>query len=178
MRYLLLSAFIISVLTSCNNDRPKEIQYDIYSSVLEKEFGHFLPDRRYIIGVNDTIKDFKDELVTLIYSVQNNNLFFKEYCEGDSSFKNFILGIKPINTDKEIMDLEKLKSKTKIHINLNRLIKPEALHHTINFSTIVFNKGKDKAILFVIGNSSGSWVLVELINRKWTIRHDILSWAA
>jgi hypothetical protein len=178
MNHLLLSAFITLVLTSCNNDRHDEIQYDIYSSVLDKEFGHFLPDRQYVICVNDTIKDFKDELVTLIYSVQNNNRFFKEYCEGDSSFKNFILAIKPIKTDKEIMDLEKLKPKTKIHINLDRLIKPEALHHTINFSKIVFNKGKDKAILFVIGNSSGSWVLVELINKKWTIRHNILSWVA
>jgi hypothetical protein len=146
--------------------------------VLDKEFGHFLPDRPYIIGVNDTTKDFENELGTLIYSVQSNNLFFKEYCEGDSSFKNFILAIKPIKTEKEIMDLEKLKSKTKIHINLNRLIKPEALHHTINFSNIVFNKGKDKAILFVVVNSSGSWLLVELINKKWTIRHDILSWSA
>ena len=176
MKYLLLSVFITSVFTSCNYDRPDEIQYDIYSSVLDKEFGHFSPNSPYIIGINDTIKDFKDELGTLIYSVQNNDLFFKEYCQEDSSFKNFILAIKTIKTDKEIMDLEKLKSKTKIHINLNRLIKPEPWHHTINFSKIVFNKAKDKAILFITGSSSGSWLLVELTNKRWTVKHEILSW--
>lgn len=176
MKYLLLLAFITSFLISCNSYRHDEIQYNIYSSVIEKEFGHFSPNSPYIIGINDTIKDFKDELGTLIYSVQNNDQFFKEYCQGDSSFKNFILAIKTIETDKEIMDIEKLKSKTKIHINLNRLIKPEPWHHTIEFSKIVFNKAKDKAILFKIGTSSGSWLLVELTDKKWIVKHKILSW--
>ena len=176
MKHLLLSVCIISLLTSCNYDRHEEIEYNIYSSVLDKEFGHFSPNIPYIVGINDTIKDFKDELGTLIYSVQNNELFFKEYCQGDTSFKNFILAIKTIKTDKEIMDLEKLKAKTKIKINLDRLIKPEPWHHTIDFSKIVLNKNKDKAILFVTGSSSGSWVFVELINNRWTVKHEILSW--
>jgi hypothetical protein len=176
MKHLLLSVFIISLLTSCNYDRHEEIQYNIYSSVLDQEFGHFSPNISYIVGINDTIKDFKDELGTLIYSVQNNELFFKEYCQGDTSFKNFILAIKTKKTDKEIMDLEKLKAKTKIKINLDRLIKPEPWHHTIDFSKIVLNKNKDKAILFVTGSSSGSWVFVELINKRWTVKHEILSW--
>jgi len=174
MKYLLPSAFII--LTSCNYDTTKEIQYDIYSSVLDKEFGRISSDIPYIIGINDTIADFRDELGTLIYSVQKNALFFKEYCQGDSSFKNFILAIKTIKTDKEIMDLEKLKAKTKININLDRLIKAEPWHQTINLSKIVFNKNKDKAILFVTASSSGSWVFVELTNKRWTVKHEILSW--
>jgi hypothetical protein len=176
MKYLLLSAFISSSLASCIYDRPEEIKYDIYSSVLDQEFGHFSPGILYIIGINDTIKDFKDELGILIYSVQNNDLFFKEYCRGDSSFKNFILAIKTVNTNKEIMDLEKLKAKTKININLNKLIKSKQWHHTINFSKIIFNKVKDKAILFITGDSSGSWFLVELICKKWTIKYEILFW--
>ena len=155
MKYLLLSVFTISLLTSCKYDSHEEIQYDIYSSVLDKKFGHFSPDIPYIVGINDTIKDFKDELGTLIYSVQNNELFFKEYCQGDTSFKNFILAIKTIKSDKEIIDLEKLKAKTQIKINLDKLIKPEPWHHTIDFSKIVFNEKKDKAILFVTGSSSG-----------------------
>ena len=176
MKYLLLSVLITSLLTSCNYGGHEEIQYDIYSSVLDKEFGHFSPDIPYIIGINDTIRDFKDELGTLIYSVQNNELFFKEYCQGDSSFKDFILAIKTIKIDKEIMDLEKLKAKTKININLDKLIKLEPWHHTMDFSKIVFNKNKDKAILFVTGSSSGSWVFVELTNKGWTVKHEILSW--
>ena len=176
MKYFLISVFTISLLTSCNYERHEEIQYDIYSSVLDKQFVHFSPDISYIVGINDTIKDFKDELGTLIYSVQNNELFFKEYCKGDTSFKNFILAIKNIKTDKEIMDLEKLKTKTKIKINLDKLIKPEPWHHTIDFSKIVLNESKNKAILFVIGSSSGSWVFVELNNNRWTVKHEILSW--
>ena len=86
MKHLLLTVFITSILTSCNYDRHEEIQYDIYSSVLDNKFGHFSSNIPYIIGINDTIKDFKDELGTLIYSVQNNDLFFKEFCQGDSSF--------------------------------------------------------------------------------------------
>jgi hypothetical protein len=176
MKHLLLSVFITSFFTSCNDDRHEKIQYDIYSSVLDKEFGQFPPNIPYVIGINDTIKDFKDELGTLIYSVQNNDLFFKEYCQGDSSFKSFILTIKTIKTDKEIMDVEKLKAKTRININLNKLIKPEPWHHAIIFSKIVFNKEKDKAILFITGDSSGSWFLVELIKKKWTVKHKILLW--
>ncbi len=172
----MLSVFIISLLTSCNYDSHEEIQYDIYSSVFDKEFGHFSPDIPYIVGINDTIKDFKDELGTLIYSGQNNELFFKEYCQGDTSFKNFILAIKTIKSDKEIIDLEKLKAKTQIKINLDKLIKPEPWHHTIDFSKNVFDEKKDKAILFVTGSSSGSWVFVELTNKKWTVKHEILSW--
>ena len=74
------------------------------------------------------------------------------------------------------MDLEKLKAKTQIKINLDKLIKPEACHHTIDFSKIVFNEKQDKAILFVTGSSSGSWVFIELTNKKWTVKHEILSW--
>lgn len=176
MKYLLLSAFITFFLTSCNFDERDEIQYDIYASVLDKQFGHFSPNSPYVIGINDTIKDFKDELGTLIYAVQNNDLFFKEYCEGDSSFKNFILGIKTIKTDREIMDLERLKTKTKIHINLDRLIKPEPWHHTLDLSKIVLNKSKDKAVLFITGSSSGSWLFVEFADQRWIVKHKILSW--
>ena len=74
------------------------------------------------------------------------------------------------------MDLEKLKAKTKININLDKLIEPEPWHHTIDFSKIVLNKNKDKAILFVTGSSSGSWFFVELTNKGWTVNHIILSW--
>ncbi|MEO6231269.1 MAG: hypothetical protein ABJB11_20120 [Ferruginibacter sp.] len=176
MKYLLLSFFIASLLTSCNYNGHKEIQYEVYSSVLDKEFRHLLPDIPYVIGINDTIKAFKDELGTLIYSVQNNDLFFKEYCQGDSSFKTFILSIKTINTNNEVMNLEKLKAKTKINIDLDKLIKPEPWHHTIKFSKIVFNKDKTKAILFITESSSGSWVFVELTNNGWSVRHEILSW--
>ena len=102
--------------------------------------------------------------------------FLKSSVKETLPFKSFILTIKTIKTDKEIMDLEKLKAKTKININLNKLIKPEQWHHTINFSKIVFNKVKDKAILFITGDSSGSWFLVELINKKWTVKHKILLW--
>jgi hypothetical protein len=105
-------------------------------------------------------------LGTLIYSVQNNDLFFKDHCQGDSSFKNFILAVKTIKTGKEKMDLEKLKTRTKININLNKLIKPQPWHYTINFSKIVFNKVNDKAILFITDSSSGSWFLVESVNKK------------
>ncbi len=176
MKYLLLSVFLVSLLSSCKYDSTKEIQYEIYSNILDKEFGHFPQEITFIVGVNDSVKDFKDELETLIYSIQNNNHFFKEYCQEDTAFKNFLLAIKTIDTQKEIMNLHKLRSKIKIKINLERLIKSESLHHTINFSKILFNKNQDKAILFVTKSSSGSWVFVELINKKWTVKHDILSW--
>jgi hypothetical protein len=176
MRYLLLPFFITLLFTSCNYHKHKEIQYDIYASVIDKKFGHFSPGIPNIIGINDTIKDFKDGLEILIYSVQNNDLFFKEYCKGDASFKNFILGVKTIKTGKEVMNLEKLKARTKININLNKLIKREPWRHTINFSKIVFNKVKDKAILFITDSSSGSWFLVESVNKKWTVKHEMLSW--
>ena len=38
------------------------------------------------------------------------------------------------------------------------------------------NKTKDKAILFIGGTSSGSWVFVEFKNKKWEVKHEILSW--
>jgi hypothetical protein len=144
--------------------------------VLDNEFGHFSSDIPYIIGINDTIKDFREELGTLIYAVQNNDLFFKEYCQGDSSFKDFILAIKTIRTDKEIMDVERLKGKTNININLDKLINPKPWHHTIDFSKVVFNKNRNKGILFVIGSSSGSWFFVELTKSGWKVKHEILSW--
>ena len=173
---LLLSISITCLLPSCNYKTQEAIQYDIYSCVLAKEFGHFSKDIPYIIGINDTVQDFKEELETLIYSVQNNELFFKEYCQGDDSYRDFILAIKPINTDTVIMDLGKLKAKTTINITLDKLIKPQPWHHIINFSKIIFNKNKNKAILFVAGSSSGSWFFVELTNKNWTVKHEILSW--
>ena len=176
MKYLLLlTVFITSLSPSCNYNRHEEIQYDIYSRVLEKKFGHFPQNVRWIIHINDSIRDFKEELETLIYSVQNNELFFKEYCNGDYSFKDFILAIKPVRTDNEIINLERFKERTKINITLDKLIKRELWHNTINFSKIVFNKNKDKAILFITGSSSGSWVFVELVNKKWVVQHEILS---
>ena len=74
------------------------------------------------------------------------------------------------------MDLEKLKSKSKINIILDKLIKAQPWHHTIDFSKIVLNKTKDKAILFIVGSSSGSWIFVEFTNKKWEVKHEILSW--
>ena len=102
--------------------------------------------------------------------------FLKSSVKETLPFNSFILTIKTIKTDKEIMDVEKLKAKTKININLNKLIKPEPWHYTINFSKIVFNKVNDKAILFITGDSSGSWFLVELINKKWIVKHKIILW--
>ena len=176
MKYLLLSILITSILKCCNLNRNDENKYDIYSRVLDNQFGHIPQKASFIVGINDTIEDFRDELGTLIFSVENNNEFFKEYCKGDSSFKDFILVIKTIKTDKEIMNIQKLKVKTKININSNTLIKSEPWHNTINLSKIVFNNNNDKAILFVVGSSTGSWFFVQLINKKWIVKHQIVSW--
>ena len=176
MKYLLLSILITSILTFCNSNRNDEKKYDIYSSVLENQFGHIPQKASFIVGVNDTIEDFRDELGTLIFSVENNNDFFKEYCKGDSAFKDFILAIKTIKTDKENMNIDRLKAKTKIRINLNKLIKSEPWHLTINLSKIVFNDNNDRAILFVVGSSTGSWFFVQLVNKKWIVKHQIVSW--
>lgn len=176
MKYLLLSVFITSLLPCCKYDKNEEIQYDVYASVIDNKFRHLSSGIPYIIAINDTIKDFKNELATLIYSVENNDLFFKEYCQGDSSFKKFILAIKTIKNDKGRMDLKKLKLKTEININLAKLIKLKPWNNTIDFSKIVLNKTKDKAILFIVDSSSGSWLFVELSNKKWTVKHEILSW--
>ncbi len=175
MKYL-ISVFILSSLAFCNVPSEEEIQYDIYSSVLLKEFGHFSSKLEHVVSINDTIKDFKNELEELIYAVQNNELFFKVYCKGDTSFKHFILAIKTINTDKEIVDIERLKTKTTIKINLSSLIIPESWHYKLYFSKIELNNKKDKAILFVAHQSSGSWVFVELKNNRWVVKHNIISW--
>ena len=155
-----------------------DLKYDIYSSVIDEEFGHFKSNIPYTIGINDTIENFKEELGTLIYSVVNNDSFFISHCGGDTSFKNFILTIKTVDTSKEVMEIEKLKQRTKVNINLDKLIESENWHHKIDLSKIVLNKAKDKAILYITENSSGSWCFVQLINKKWTVTQKILTWVA
>ncbi len=176
MKYFLVLVFIASLLASCNYSRYKETEYDIYSSVLDKKFGHLTSNTLYTIGIDDTLRGFKNELETVIYSIQNNDQFFNEYCEGDSSFKKFLLNIKIINSDKEIVDFKKLISKTKIKVKINKLLKIEPLQDRIHFSKIILNSAKNKGALFISGNSSGTFILVELTNKGWAIKHEIQLW--
>jgi hypothetical protein len=178
MKYFLPAVIIALLFASCTYKKHDNINYDIYASILDKEYGHFLLDSPYIIGVNDTIADFKNELAELIYGAKNYNLFFKETCMGDSSFKDFILSIKTIEINKEVMDIEKLKAKTKVRINLNKLIHQKKCVYTVWFSKVVLNKKRDKAILFINQGASGSLYFVELINQRWTVKYSVLSWIA
>ena len=113
---------------------------------------------------------------TLIDFVKDNDPFLTRNCNGDLSFKSFILSTGNIKTDEEFMELEKFKSRTKNNINLNKHIKIEQKRYILNFSKIIANKRKDKAILFVTDDSSGSWVLVELTQKGWTVKHEIPFW--
>lgn len=176
MKYLLLSASITIILASCNFGRENEIKYDVYSCVLETRFGYLSPDSGDVVLINDTIKDFENQMLELIGIVKNDDKFFTNCCEADSSFKPFILSIKKIRTDEEKMELEHLQSKTKLNINLNKQVNWQQNHHTINLSKVIFNTTKDKGIVFISDNSSGYWVFVGLSKNGWRVKHEIMHW--
>ncbi|WP_247232978.1 hypothetical protein [Telluribacter sp. SYSU D00476] len=173
-RILLLSVILLTF--ACSGDSLESIKYDVYKSVIDSNFGHLAEKYPSYIVVNDTLSDFKSDLGILIYSVQKNDKFFEECCEGDSSFKDFILGIKGINIKKELLKAEKIRPSSNFKVLPRSAVSQEEDHFSIYFSKIVFNKNYDKAILYVNKSSSGSLYFVEQINNKWYVKNKILMW--
>lgn len=170
---------IVSLL-GCSLKRNEDLKYEIYSVAID---GYFSKSRvssdSVFIVLNDSISDFKDYLGELIYSVKNNDYFFDEYFKGDTSFKNFILSIKTVDTRVVPLLPYKIKSKNKFIITTQNEFKtPDLPYSSIHFSNVVFNKKSDKAILFVTGGSSGSWYFLQLDNNGWFVANKIMSWVA
>ena len=169
---------VIAFLSSCTTKRSEDLKYKIYSTVIDNYFNKSkLTSDSIFIVLNDSIADFRNEMGELIYSVENNDSFFVEYCKGDTSFKSFILSVKSVDSKVVPLLSDKIKSKPNFIIKTKREFKKIDLPYSyIHFSNVVFNKEFDKAILFVSGGGSGSWYFLRYNKDGWTIDNKIMSW--
>lgn len=177
MKIFITVIILITLLIRCSTNSAEVDQYRIYSAIIDSEFSHLnLKKPTQLIIVNDTICDFIDELSVLEYSVEHNSSFSKEYLEGDTTFNDFILNIKKVNTNNEVMLFKKIKSAYNYRIETSSRNSMSKKGYYINFSKIVFNKARDRALLFITDMSSGSSYLMHREGKEWVVKHKVNSY--
>ncbi len=177
MKQIIFFASIL-FLFGCEAKKNENLIFDVYSVVVDNSFSKSstTSDSIFIV-LNDSISDFKNELGELIYSVENNSSFFDEYFHGDTSFKSFILGIKRVDSRVLPMKPDKIKSTRNFIITTTKKFHAASeLYSTLYLSNVVFNEQLDKAIMFVSGNSSGSWVFLSFKKHVWIFENRITLW--
>lgn len=177
MKQIIFFASIL-LLLGCKVKKDENLIFDVYSVVVDNSFSKssIIPDSMFLV-LNDSISDFKNELGELIYAVENNSSFFDEYFHGDTSFKSFILGIRRVDIRVLPMKPDKIKSTRNFIITTTKKFNAASdFYSTLFLSNVVFNEQLDKAILFVSGNGSGSWVFLSLKQNVWIFENKITSW--
>ncbi len=136
----------------------------------------YLKKKSLYVLIKDSTIDINDEMPMLKYSVNNNKLFFKEYFNGDSSFKKMILKWKPLKFTKEKIISEKLKPTFQYSV-INEISKNpnDLLIRAITLSNVVFDKSQTKAILYVV-DGSGILYFLEKIKSQWKIKETLVTW--
>ncbi len=132
--------------------------------------------KKFYILINDTTIDSTVEMQELKDSINNNKLFFKEYFNGDSNFKSFILNWRPLNSARKKIILEKLTPTFQYHLSHNHpKNENDYILASLNFSDVTFDNSKTKAIVYLI-DKGGIFYFLEKIHDLWVIKGFIETW--
>lgn len=132
--------------------------------------------KKFYILVNDTTIGNTVEMQELKYSINNNMLFWKEYFNGDSSFKSFILNWRPISPTRKKISLEKLTSTFQYQLShIDPKNENDYILASLNFSDVIFDDSKTKAIVYLV-DGGGTFYFLAKINSQWFIKNNIVTW--
>jgi len=132
--------------------------------------------KKFYILINDTTIDCTVEMQELKDSVNNNKLFYKEYFNGDLSFKSFILNWRPISPTRKKISLEKLTPTFRYRLShIHPKNENDYILASLNFSDVTFDSSKTKAIVYLI-DKGGFFYFLEKINNQWFIKNSIVTW--